>query len=70
MRWYRQAKKKEYLDASERLLVKERFGEDLECSFARDEKGYYCYTHRARSKSYDAIGDIPKSTVKFIGSTG
>lgn len=69
MHWYRAHKKKEYLDDAERLLVKERFGDDLGCSFAKDKKGYYCHTHRARSKSYDAIGDIPKHVVEFIGST-
>jgi hypothetical protein len=68
-RFASQAKKKEYLDPDERLQVKERFGK-TECSFARDEDGCYCYTHRARSKSYDAIGDIPKDVVEFIGSTG
>lgn len=39
-------------------------------SFGKDKDGYFCYTHRARSKSYPTIADIPKSALKFIDSTG
>jgi len=73
MNWYKKAKKenkKQPLTPKERKEVKERFGDDLECSFAKDDDGYYCYTHRARSKSYLSISKIPKSKVEFIGSTG
>lgn len=58
------------LTTEERQEVKDRFGSDLECSFAKDKDGYYCYTHRARSDSYPTISKIPKSKVEFIGSTG
>ena len=67
--WYKKSKK-EYLTKEERDEVKNLFGNNLECSFAKDKDGYYCHTHRARSKSYNKIKDIPKSEVEFIGSTG
>jgi tRNA nucleotidyltransferase/poly(A) polymerase len=59
---------KEYLVADERAEVRRRFG-DTQCSFAKDDDGYYCYTHRARSDSYESISDIPQKDVDFIGST-
>jgi len=45
------------------------------------KRGFSCYrelktakvfiaTHRARSKSYDSLGDIPVSVQNFIDSTG
>jgi hypothetical protein len=74
--WYKKAKKakknkgQQPLTSDERQEVKDKFGNDLECSFAKDDDGYYCYTHRARSDSYPSISKIPKSKVKFIGSTG
>jgi hypothetical protein len=58
------------LSAKEREEVKSIFGDNLECSFAKDKNGYFCYTHRARSKSYESIAKIPKSKVDFIGTTG
>lgn len=59
------------LTPKERDEVTDRFGPGPhECSFARDEDGYYCYTHRARSKSYPSISKIPKDKYEFIGSTG
>jgi len=71
MKIYKIAKQeKEYLTPQERQQVKERFGDNLECSFAKDKDGYYCYTHRARSESYPSIDKIPQSEVEFIGSTG
>jgi len=36
----------------------------------RDDKGWYIQTHRARSKSYPDVDDIPDSVVEFIRSTG
>ena len=39
-------------------------------SLSKDAKGYFCYTHRARSKSYSSAGAIPKSIIEFIESTG
>ena len=72
MNWYRFAKKQKKipLTLKERMEVKDRFGDDLECSFAKDDDGYYCYTHRCRSRSYPSIGKIPKSKIEFVGSTG
>ena len=68
--WYRIAKQeKKPLTPQERQQVKERFGDNLECSFAKDKDGYYCYTHRARSKSYPSIDKIPLSKFEFISST-
>lgn len=57
------------LTSKERQEVKQRFG-DVGCSFAKDEDGIYCYTHRARSASYPSVAKIPKAKVKFIESTG
>ena len=71
MNWYKIAKSdKEYLDPDEREKVKSLFGKNLECSFAKDKDGYYCYTHRARSESYKKLESMPKSDVEFIESTG
>lgn len=39
-------------------------------TLAKDKDGYFCYTHRARSKSYKTIASIPKSVIEFIESTG
>lgn len=36
----------------------------------QDKNGWYVCTHRARSKSYPSIDDIPISKLKFIESTG
>lgn len=36
----------------------------------KDNKGYFVQTHRARSKSYKTIDDIPDSAIQFIESTG
>lgn len=68
MKIYRIAKEKEYLTPEEREKVKGKF-QDIQCSFAKDKDGYYCYTHRARSESYPSIDKIPKSAVDFINST-
>ena len=40
------------------------------CSVKQDSKGWYAYTHRARSKSYPARDKIPTKVLKFISSTG
>ena len=39
-------------------------------SIGRDEDGFFCCTHRCRSKSYPSVDKIPKSKIKFIESTG
>ena len=36
----------------------------------KDKDGYYAFTHRARSKSYQRKQDIPARVLKFIESTG
>jgi len=35
-----------------------------------DKDGFFVFTHRARSKSYSTIADIPNKDIKFIESTG
>lgn len=60
---------KRYLTSSERNKAKQRFG-NYKCSIAKDKEGYYAYTHRARTKSYETLDKLPKSKVKFIESTG
>ena len=40
------------------------------CSLFKCDKGYYCATHRCRSKIYDNPKDIPQSEVDFVASTG
>jgi len=54
-------KPKEYLDKTPKAKG---------CTLAKDKDGYFCYTHRARSKSYKTIMSIPKSVIEFIESTG
>lgn len=39
-------------------------------TLAKDSDGFFCYTHRARSKSYKTIKAIPKSVIEFIESSG
>lgn len=39
-------------------------------SIGRDKDGYFVMTHRARSKSYPELNNIPKKDIKFIVSTG
>jgi len=57
------------LTPKEHEEVKERFGDNLSCSFFKDKQGYFCTTHRARSKSYDSISAIPMKDFKFVSST-
>jgi len=40
------------------------------CSLGADKDGFFCYTHRARSKSYEEPSKIPQKDIKFIKSTG
>lgn len=39
-------------------------------SVGRDKQGFFCMTHRCRSKSYPRAADIPKAKIAFIESTG
>lgn len=59
---------KERLSPDEREEAKRLFG-NVGCTFGKERDGYYCYTHRARSKAYPSINKIPKSVVEFIDST-
>jgi 8-oxo-dGTP pyrophosphatase MutT (NUDIX family) len=61
--------KHEPLTKQEYFEIESRFGRKRECSFSKDKDGYYCYTHRARSKSYKTIDNIPMKVFKFIEST-
>jgi hypothetical protein len=36
----------------------------------KDKNGFYCHTHRARSKSYKTAELIPKSVIESIEATG
>ncbi|PTU25811.1 hypothetical protein INTERNEXUS_294 [Bacillus phage vB_BspM_Internexus] len=57
------------LTPKEKEYIENKFGK-TECSFAKNKDGeYYCYTHRAMSKRYSKIEDIPKKDVDFISST-
>lgn len=40
------------------------------CGLFKCDKGYYCATHRCRSKIYDNPKDIPDSEVNHVASTG
>lgn len=41
-----------------------------EVSLGKDSDGYYVFTHRCRSDSYERAEDIPRSVVDRIASTG
>ena len=47
-----------------------RYSENKGCSLGADKSGFFVYTHRARSKSYPTVEDIPQKDIKFIESTG
>ena len=40
------------------------------CSLGKDKKGYFVYTHRARSRSYESPENISDKDINFIDSTG
>lgn len=40
------------------------------CGLGADKNGFFVMTHRARSKSYKNINDIPQKEINFIESTG
>lgn len=61
-------KARESLNPTERAEVKKKFGH-TGCSFGKDKDGYYCFTHRCRSKSYPSIDKIPQKDVDFVDST-
>ena len=39
------------------------------CSLGKDARGFYCRTHRARSKSYPSPKNIPIAKIRFVAST-
>lgn len=57
------------LDHGDRSEIDKKFGKSKACSWAKDKDGYFCYTHRCRSKSYPSINDIPQKDVDFVRST-
>lgn len=57
------------LTSDEYNKIYAKFGRNPICSFAKDDNGYYCYTHRARSKSKKTIDLITMKEFKFICST-
>ena len=59
----------EYLSSDEMEIVKRKFGNNLGCSFKKDKNGYFCHTHRARSKSVENLEDFPQKSYDFICST-
>ena len=40
------------------------------CSLGKDKQGFFVYTHRARSKSYEHPDNISNKDIDFIDSTG
>jgi hypothetical protein len=57
------------LTTAEREEMKKRFG-NPGCSIAKNKRGeFFAYTHRARTKFYPSLAELPKDKVKFIAST-
>ena len=57
------------LTTKEREECKARFG-TTQCSIGKNNRGeFFAYTHRARTKYYKSIAELPKEKVKFISST-
>ena len=67
-------KKKEPWTESEKAEFKAKHGKspntDWGVSFFKDDKGYFCTTHRARSKSKPSPAKITKKELDFVRSTG
>ena len=63
------SKEKHRPTSDEYKQLKQKFGK-YGVGWAKDKKGIYCYTHRARSDSYKSIDKISEKQVKFIDSTG
>lgn len=63
-------KKKSYVIVTKPQEFLDKTPKAAKCTLAKDKNGYFCYTHRARSKSYKTIKAIPKSVIEFIESTG
>lgn len=67
--WEKMQKEINAVTPAERAKFYKIFGKSKACSIAKDKDGYYVRTHRARSKSYKNIEDIPKKDVDFVRST-
>ena len=66
-------KKSEPLSASETTEFNsshDKTASQYGVSLKKDDKGYFCHTHRARSKSKSSPSKITKTELKFIESTG
>lgn len=63
---------KPYFDNVPCKGVKVKKGFSCGCSrrLSEKDKPYFIYTHRARSKGYKSLEDIPLSVINFINSTG
>jgi len=60
-------RKRDWANVSKPSELKER----LEgVSLGKDDEGYFVYTHRCRSDSYESPEKIPKARIRFIRSTG
>lgn len=64
-------KKKMYrsLLPEERTEAKKKFGSHWACSIMHDRDGYFCTTHRCRSKSHPTIDGITQKEFDFVSST-
>lgn len=63
--------KKEKPKTFKNVPVPKKLKEKFEgVSLGKDADGYYVYTHRARSDSYEGIDKIPESKIKHIETTG
>lgn len=63
----RKKRKKDWANVSKPPELKERL---KGVSLGKDDKGYFVYTHRCRSDSYESPEKIPKAKIRFIESTG
>jgi len=65
-------KKLEEWDSAEAAQFEKKHGgrSQYGVSFKKDKQGYFCHTHRGRSKSKPTPDGITKTELKFIESTG
>lgn len=69
--WWEQTSKRGKLSSDAYVeLTEEQKSRFAGTTVRQDDKGYYCHTHRARSKSYASIDEIPDDEIGFIESTG
>lgn len=55
----------------EQALSKKGYNKDFKgCSLGKDKDGYFVYTHRARSKSYETPEKISEKDINYIDTTG